>query len=244
MHLKTSSVKWQSFCPGGDELIYEQGHPSIEAATQIAVAFMSFTTASAKVCGITHSIYIYVIFLNFHLANAKSIGINSGPRTTTTVRPLWYTCNRPPADLWCFATDYWPTWHLGATTFELPVWLGKSLQEMKISRVTCDWFRTMPNHIRAPLDLRPKVDPAASWVTRQWNLQVPRPILTVKSGRGACRFQWRVGPSYCEYSGVTYDLLLSIIGGTFDLADQFPSNRQFGPILVVSQSPSPSGVWC
>ena len=60
MHLKTSSVKWRLFCPGGDELIYEQGHPSIEAAIQIAVAFMSFSTANATVCGITHSIYIYM----------------------------------------------------------------------------------------------------------------------------------------------------------------------------------------
>ena len=35
----------------------------------------------------------------------KSIGINSGPRTTTMTRPTWYTCKRPATDLWCFATD-------------------------------------------------------------------------------------------------------------------------------------------
>ena len=85
-------------------------------------------------------------------------------------------------------------------------------------------------------DLRPKEDPAASWVTRKWNWQVPRPFLMVKSDRGACRFQWRVRPSYCEYSGVTYDPLVSNIGGTYDLADQLPSNHEFGHFLVVSQS--------
>ena len=35
----------------------------------------------------------------------KSIGINSGPKTTTTAWPPWYACDRPPTDLWCFATD-------------------------------------------------------------------------------------------------------------------------------------------
>ena len=78
-------------------------------------------------------------------------------------------------------------------------------------------------HTRQPSESRPtykdmlsKEDPAASWVTRKWNWQVPRPFLMVKSDRGACWFQWRVGPSYCEYPGVTYDLLVSNIGGTFD----------------------------
>ena len=65
--------------------------------------------------------------------------------------------------------------------------------------------------------------------------------MTVKSDRGACRFQWRVSPSYCEYSGVTYDLLVSNIGGTYHLADQLPSNHEFGHFLVVNQS---SGVRC
>ena len=35
----------------------------------------------------------------------KSIGINSGPRATTTARPPWYTWDWPPTDLWCFETD-------------------------------------------------------------------------------------------------------------------------------------------
>ena len=88
-------------------------------------------------------------------------------------------------------------------------------------------------------DLRPKEDPAASWVTRKWNWQVPRPFLRVKSDHGACRFQWRLGPSYCEYPGVTYDLLVSNIGLTYDLADQLPSNYEFRHFFVVSQSQVP-----
>ena len=57
----------------------------------------------------------------------------------------------------------------------------------------------------------------------------------VKSDRGTCRFQWRVG----EYPGVTYDFLVSNIGGTYDLAEQLPSNREFSHFLVVSQSQVP-----
>ena len=71
--------------------------------------------------------------------------------------------------------------------------------------------------------MRPKEDPAASWVTHKRNCR-------------ACRFQWRVSQSHCEYSGVTYDLLVSNIGGTYDLANQLPSNHEFGNFLVVSQS--------
>ena len=36
-----------------------------------------------------------------------------------------------------------------------------------------------------------------------------------------------------------YDLLLSNIGGTCDLADQLPSNREFGQFLVISQPQVP-----
>ena len=73
----------------------------------------------------------------------KSIGINSGPRITTTARPPWYTCDRPPTDLWYFATDP----RLGRDCLELPVCLGKRLREIKISRVTCDWFTIVQNDI-------------------------------------------------------------------------------------------------
>ena len=88
-------------------------------------------------------------------------------------------------------------------------------------------------------DLRPKEDPAESWITRKWNWQVPRPFLTVKSDRGACRFQWQVGPSNCEYPVVTYGFLVSNIGGTYDLADQLPINREFDNFFTVSQSQFP-----
>ena len=33
---------------------------------------------------------------------------------------------------------------------------------------------------------------------------------------------------YGEYSGVTYDLLVTNVGGTYDLADQVPGNHEFG----------------
>ena len=88
-------------------------------------------------------------------------------------------------------------------------------------------------------DFPPKENQAASWVPHKWNWQVPRLFLMVKRGRGACQFQWRVGPSYCEYPGVTYNLLVSNIGGTYDLADQLPSNRELGHFLVASQSQVP-----
>ena len=140
------------------------------------------------------------------------------------------------------ATDLRP----GRDRLELPVSLGTSLREIKISRVTCDRLTTAERHTRQPSesrptckDLRPKEDPAASWVTCKWNWQVPRLFFTVKSYRGACRFHWRVGPSYCENPGVTYDLLVGNIGGTYNLADQLPSNREFGHFSVVSQSQVP-----
>ena len=43
-----------------------------------------------------------------------------------------------------------------------------------------EWY-TRPSREWRPTckDLRPKEDPAASWVTRKWNWQVPRPFLTV-----------------------------------------------------------------
>ena len=107
------------------------------------------------------------------------------------------------------------------------------------------WHSRPPSDLRPTCeDLRPKEDPAESWVTRKWNWQVPRPFLTVKSDRGACRFRWRVSPSYCEYSWVTYDLLVSNIGGTYDLADQLPSNHEFGHFFVRKSVLSPSGVRC
>ena len=137
------------------------------------------------------------------------------------------------------ATDPRP----GRDRLELPVWLGKSLHEIEDLRPIYDrgeWHTRPPSDLRPTCeDLRLKEDPVGSWVTRKWNWQVPRPFVTVKSGSGACPFHWRVSPSYCEYSGVTYDLLVSYIGGTYDLVDQLPSNHEFGHFLVVSQSQVP-----
>ena len=102
------------------------------------------------------------------------------------------------------ATDPRP----GPDRFKLPVWLGKSLRDKNFKSVLrsiydrAAWHRRPPSELRPTCeDLRPKEDPAASWVTRKWNRQGPRPFLTVNRDRGACRFQWLVSPSYCEYSG-------------------------------------------
>ena len=43
-------------------------------------------------------------------------------------------------------------------------------------------------------------------------------------------------PAYCKYSGVTYDFMVSNTGGTYDLADQIPSNHEICHFLVVSKS--------
>ena len=120
---------------------------------------------------------------------------------------------------------------------ELPVWLGKSLHETKISRVTCDRFTIVPNDIRGYRVIYDR--PAKTCDQRRIQLRIRSlaneidnfhdRFLTVKRDRGACRFQWRVSSSYCENSGVTYDLLVSNIGGTYELADQLPSN----PSLVI-----------
>ena len=110
------------------------------------------------------------------------------------------------------------------------------LEIKKNSRVTCDRFTTVPKDIRGhQMDYD---QPAKTCDQRRIQLRIGSlaietyklhdRFLTVKSGRRACRFQWRVGPSYCEYSRVTYDLLVSNIGGTYDIADQLPSNREFG----------------
>ena len=73
-------------------------------------------------------------------------------------------------------------------------------------------------------------------VTRNQNWQVSWPFLTIKNGHGTCRFQWWVHLSYCEYSGVTYDLLVSDIGRTYDLVNQLQSNCHFGNYVLGSQS--------
>ena len=46
-------------------------------------------------------------------------------------------------------------------------------------------------------------------------------------------------PELLLYPGVTYDLLVSNIGGIYNLADELRSNHEFGNFLVMSQSQVP-----
>ena len=106
-------------------------------------------------------------------------------------------------------------------TLAIALWL--ICDALRPSRVTCvtrpnlrpiydcaEWHTRQPSELWPTCkDLWPKEHAAASWVFRKWNWQVPRPVLTVKRVHWACRFQLRVGPSYCEYPGVTYDQYLS-----------------------------------
>ena len=96
----------------------------------------------------------------------KSIGINPGPRTTTTARPPCYTCVRTPTHMWCFATDLRP--RRGRLVFSVS--LGRRLHEMTISRVTCDRFTTVLDDIR---DNRVNYDqPTKTWDQRRIQLRV------------------------------------------------------------------------
>ena len=169
----------------------------------------------------------------------KSIGINSGPRITTMARPPWYTSDWP-----VILCDRLATWarppRVTCLTRQKFAWDENFKSDLRPIYDRAEWHTRPPSDLRPTCeDLRPKEDPAASWVTRKWNGQVSRPFLTVKRGRGVCRLQWRVSPSHCEYSGVTYDLLVCSIRGTYDLADQLPSSNEFCHYLVVSQSQVP-----
>ena len=178
----------------------------------------------------------------------KSIGINSGPRITTTpdrrdtiATDPRLTCNavRPISDR---PTTWARLPRVTGLARQKFAWEKKFMSDLRPIYDRFEWHARPPSDLRPTCeDLRPQEDPAASWVTRKWNWQVLRPFLTVKSDRGACRFQWRVCPSYCEYSGVIYDLLVSNMGGTYNLADQLTSLFMFfgrKPVL------SPSGVRC
>ena len=85
----------------------------------------------------------------------KSISINLGPRTTTTARPLWYTCDQPPTDLWCFATDWRPTYDLDATAstylchsanvcmrWKFQDWLATDLRPCRTTYKATEWLTT------------------------------------------------------------------------------------------------------
>ena len=140
---------------------------------------------------LAHRSYVY-----WHKLGPKNH--SHGP---TAVIHLWPNSDWPVMLCDQLATDLWP----GRDRLELPVWLGKYLHEIKISRVICDRFTMVLNDIwghRVNYDhLWPKEDPAASWVTSKWNQQIPQPFLTVKSSCGDYWFQWPEGPSYCEYLG-------------------------------------------
>ena len=143
-------------------------------------------------------------------------------RPTTWARLHWITCVTQQKFAWdkIFKSDLRPNydrveWHTHRVNYDQPA-------------KTCD---------QRGIQLR--VGSLASEINKFHDR-----FLTVKSGCGACRFQWRVGPSYCEYSWVTYDLLVSHIGGPYDLADQLPSNREFGHFFGRKSVPSPSGVRC
>ena len=179
----------------------------------------------------------------------KSIGKNSGPRTMTTARrrdtlaiDLRLTCDalRPISDR---PTTWARPPRITCVIRQRFAWDQNFKCDLRPINDRDEPHTRQPSEPRPTYkDLRPKEDPAASLVTRKWNWQVPRPFLTVKSDRGACRLQWPVGFSYCEYPGVTYDLLLSSIVGTYHLAEQLPSNREFRLFLVVSQSQVPREV--
>ena len=165
----------------------------------------------------------------------KSVGINSGPKTTATANRH----DTPATDLRLNCNALRPisnrptTWALPPRVtcvtrqkFEgdtkIQEWFATNLRQ-------CEWHARPLSELR-PIckDFRPQEYPATNLVTHHWNRHVPWPFLRVKSGRGTWRFQWSIEPSYCKYSGVTYDLLVSNIRGTYGLADQLPSNREFG----------------
>ena len=79
----------------------------------------------------------------------KSIKHKLGPQNHNH-GPIAVIHSRPTSRLTCnalrsMATDPRPR----LDRLELPVWLGKSVHEMKISRVTCDQFTIVPNDIRS-----------------------------------------------------------------------------------------------
>ena len=85
----------------------------------------------------------------------------------------------------------------GRDRLELPVSLGKSLHELKMSRVTYDRFTTVPNEIRGH---RVNCDQSAMTCDQRriqlrveslekWYWHIPRPFVTAESDRRACPFQ-------------------------------------------------------
>ena len=168
-------------------------------------------------------------------------GNNHGPIAVIHLRPtsdgLVTPCDR-------LATNPRP----GSDRLGLSVWLSMRTfafeknfkSDLRMIYDRAEWHTRSWHELRPTCkDLRPKEGPVASLDIWKSHWQVPRPFLMVKSGHGACRFQWRVNPSYCGYSGVPYDHLVINIGGTCHLADQLPSNREYDQCLVISQSQVP-----
>ena len=124
------------------------------------------------------------------------------------------------------------------------MWFGKCFHMRNLSKVTYDKLMTVQNDIggfqmnydQFARTLWSKEDLAGSWSLRNKINKFPNCFFMVRNNRGTWRFQCWVPPSYWEYSRVTYDLLVSNIGGTTDLADQLPSNCHLGHSLLVSQS--------
>ena len=124
----------------------------------------------------------------------KSNGINSGPTTTTTARLPWYTCDRLAGDALRPISDQPTTWArppaVTCVTRQKFAWDKTFKSDLQLTYDRAEWHTKPSSELRPTCkDLWPKEDPPASWVTRKWNWHMPRPFLTVESGRGACRFQ-------------------------------------------------------
>ena len=127
------------------------------------------------------------------------------------------------------STDPWP----GFDHLELPVWLSKSVYEIKISRVTCEWFTIVPNDMQGHGVIYDW--PAKTCDQRRIQLRVGS--LTSEIDKFHDSFwQLKVVVELVDFNN---DLLVSNIGGTYDLADQLLSNHEFGHFFVVSQSQVP-----
>ena len=152
----------------------------------------------------------------------ETIGTNSGPLNHSHGPTALATDLRLSCDVLRPISNRSTTW--GRPPRVTCVTRQKFAWDKENSRVTCDRFTTVPKDIRGhQMDYYPPARTSSYELGHsQLKLKVPRPFLMVKSDRGACRFQWRVGPSYSEYSRVTYDLLVSNIVGTYDIADQLP----------------------
>ena len=127
------------------------------------------------------------------------------------------------------STDPWP----GLDHLELPVWLSKSVHEIKISRVTCEWFTIVLNDMQSHGVIY-------DWLAKtcdQRRIQLRVGSLTSEIDKFHDSFwQLKVVVELVDFNN---DLLVSNIGGTYDLADQLPSNHEFGHFFVASQSQVP-----